>query len=402
MAGATSLVQLILKKWGDDAVGAAKELEEMVGYPESVANRIATGELPMDEASRVARREAQSTPTNLFHGSTHDIKEFSGSGGSLNDWGQGTYLTDSAYDASSNYAGTHGADFQGKARRIAKEMASYTDEPPANFMPKAIKKFKGDSEGVVYPLRALDGGLLKYDGELGGDAWEEIGGIMGKYDIEGDIIPSEHEPQFVGRIIEENADRMTPEEIATLEKYAPQGHSGVVDTTTPQRYSGMGAGNHTVIFPGNENKIRSVNAAFDPQYTGPNIMGNADPRLLAGTAAGTAGLLAAPMLADKDKPLPVPTWGDIGESVMNVLGMPMTGLQGLARGGYGLLTGEDFTEAAAQAGNTMDVGWRDGVLDVSQMNPDKGADQAEAYVTENTGDESLGWMAKMGLLFGGL
>jgi hypothetical protein len=98
----------------------------------------------------------------------------------------------------------------------------------------------------------------------------------------------------------------------------------------------------------------------------------------------------------------VPTWGDIGESVTNVLGMPMTGLQGLARGAYGLLTGEDFTEAAAQGGNTMGVGWKDGLLDMSGMNPDKGADQAEAYVTEKTGDESLGWMARMGLLFGGL
>ena len=29
MAGATSLVQLILKKWGDDAAGAAKELERL-------------------------------------------------------------------------------------------------------------------------------------------------------------------------------------------------------------------------------------------------------------------------------------------------------------------------------------------------------------------------------------
>jgi hypothetical protein len=58
----------------------------------------------------------------------------------------------------------------------------------------------------------------------------------------------------------------------------------------------MGAGHHTIMFPGNENQIRSVNAAFDPQYTGSNMMGNATVPLLAGTAAGTAGLLAAPAL----------------------------------------------------------------------------------------------------------
>ena len=44
MPGATSLVELILKKWGDDIAGAAKELEDTAGFPESVANRIATGE----------------------------------------------------------------------------------------------------------------------------------------------------------------------------------------------------------------------------------------------------------------------------------------------------------------------------------------------------------------------
>ena len=41
MAGATSIVELILKKWGDDIAGAAKELEEKVGFPEvEVANRM--------------------------------------------------------------------------------------------------------------------------------------------------------------------------------------------------------------------------------------------------------------------------------------------------------------------------------------------------------------------------
>ena len=68
MPAATSLIELILKKWGDDIASAAKELEEKVGFPESVANRIATGELPMDEASRVARREAQTRPETYYNG----------------------------------------------------------------------------------------------------------------------------------------------------------------------------------------------------------------------------------------------------------------------------------------------------------------------------------------------
>ena len=54
--GATSLVDLIRKRFGDDVDGATQELVRMGGFPEPVARRIATGELPMDEASRVSRR----------------------------------------------------------------------------------------------------------------------------------------------------------------------------------------------------------------------------------------------------------------------------------------------------------------------------------------------------------
>ena len=73
-----------------------------------------------------------------------------------------------------------------------------------------------------------------------------------------------------------------------------QGGKGVVDTTTPERFDSMEAGNHTIMFPSSENQIRSVNAAFDPEYTGSNIMGNATVPMLATTAGlSGAGLLAA-------------------------------------------------------------------------------------------------------------
>ena len=114
MGAATSLIQLILKKWGDDTAGAAKELEEKVGFLESVANRIATGELPMDLKSVEARRIAQGYGDELYHGSTHDILEFNGRGNPHNDWGEGTYLSDSTHDISRNYSGTQGADFQSR------------------------------------------------------------------------------------------------------------------------------------------------------------------------------------------------------------------------------------------------------------------------------------------------
>ena len=68
-AGATPLVKLIRKQFGDDIDGATQELVRMGGFPESVARRIATGELPMDEASRVARRERVTHPETYYNGS---------------------------------------------------------------------------------------------------------------------------------------------------------------------------------------------------------------------------------------------------------------------------------------------------------------------------------------------
>ena len=120
------------------------------GVPESTAVKIASGELPMDTASRMARASEQGYGPVLYHGSTHDITQFDGlRGGSQNNFGAGSYFTDSPSDASYNYAGTGGADFQAKARRIAKERASYTDELIADVLPQAIEDLKGSNQGVV-------------------------------------------------------------------------------------------------------------------------------------------------------------------------------------------------------------------------------------------------------------
>ena len=330
--GATSLVDLILKKFGNDADGATQELVRIGGYPESVARRIATGELPMDSASVAKRADDQGYGDELYHGSTHDIKEFNtGRSGSYTDWGDGTYLTDSADDASKNYAG-EGSDLTARLYRRAENMwldahdfsnaadgkviggRKFTEDEWRSLDYEGKQKYlrddaraeiKGPHNGAVYPVRVKQDGLLSVTDEFPDEAWEEIGGVMGKYDIAGDIMPSEHQAQFVGRIIEENASRMTPDEIATLEKYAPQGHTGIVDTTTADRYSQMGAGNHTIMLPGSENQIRSVNAAFDPQYKGSNIMGSA-------ALPVAAGLLAAGQSEDSEAGLAAPMVKDSG------------------------------------------------------------------------------------------
>lgn len=60
--------------------------------------------------------------------------------------------------------------------------------------------------------------------------------------------------------------------------------------------------------------------------------------------------------------LPPPTWGDVGESLFSVLGAPMAGLQGLARGAYGLATGEDVVTAGAEAAHMMGSRYEGGLM----------------------------------------
>jgi len=69
------------------------------------------------------------------------------------------------------------------------------------------------------------------------------------------------------------------------------GYKGVVDNTAGEKFVGMGAGGmHTIVFPGNENLIRSINAKFDPaQKDSANILASAPPVLIpAGVGVGAA------------------------------------------------------------------------------------------------------------------
>ena len=102
----------------------------------------------------------------------------------------------------------------------------------------------------------------------------------------------------------------------------------------------------------------------------------------AAAAAGGVAAGGAAGGANADEGLPVPTWGDVGESLFTVLDMPMTGLQGMARGIGGLLSGEDMVTAAAEANHMMGGG------------SEEGWDRAGKKVTEKTGDETLGFYAK--------
>jgi len=205
-AGVLSAGTKAARSIGDEV----KRLVDM-GYPESVAQRIASGELPMDYASIVQRAKEQgygdiTDPANRFyHGTSADIREILNSeSGALG--GEGVYITPSPEKAS-GYA------------QIAERILH-----------------RGTSQNVL-PL---------------------VTNINNPYHFE------DYSNIPIGGINDELLRNLGYDALSVSNKGGP-----VEELKVPS------------------NRVRSVNAAFDPEYVGPNILGNANPMLLAGLAGGS-------------------------------------------------------------------------------------------------------------------
>ena len=112
---------------GEEAREAFNRLVE-AGFPISTAEKIVTGELPMDSASKAARMKEQGYTTPAFTGSTFDIREFKTSGANPeSDFGRGTYATTSPLDATANYAGV-GPDLTQRIELRAERLADFADD----------------------------------------------------------------------------------------------------------------------------------------------------------------------------------------------------------------------------------------------------------------------------------
>ena len=283
MAAATSLIQLILKKWGDDAAGAAKELEEKVGFPESVANRIATGELPMDEASRVARREARYADEGLVHVNRGGIE------------GEGFDNSRLPSDDPDTPFNAHWFTTDPHPSTAFRKQGS---DDPLTYTPVVLEKGRrGDWRDVVkygesmgedagYGTQFREGLLNNGVSDLvvrGGDKIDQSTidalPVDGRLKVDPDNKYGDRRNSLVKNddgslgFYEGSEHILDYDDLADYQRFNPEvSDVAVLDNTI----------------------IRSPNAAFDPEYTGSNIMGGA-----AGTA-GLAGLLAAGQSEDAD------------------------------------------------------------------------------------------------------
>ena len=202
------------------------------GYPESVAKKIASGELPMDDASREARAGLMNmTDDRLYRG--HSANSPPGSRDDM-------FMSDDP-DVAATYA--RGGEVYDES------LDDYVELP-----------------GEVTPLRHNARNLLHADANGHDYTWPvarvpEFGEAVGSDQISGAVKQTSHNSGLQGTRF---ADM--------LDDYEGEAQSNI--------YNILGSRDDVQI-------RRADKAAFDPEYNGPNIMGGA-----AGTA-GLAGLLAA-------------------------------------------------------------------------------------------------------------
>ncbi len=107
--------------------------------------------LPMDEASRMARAKEMGYGVDAYHGSTRDISEFTNKYGNPEGHygGDVHYFTGSADDLAKNYAG-EGPDLTSRIESKMERLADEGIEPSR----KAAKEALGiENKGVSYPVK---------------------------------------------------------------------------------------------------------------------------------------------------------------------------------------------------------------------------------------------------------
>jgi len=153
----------------------------LLSTPINVGTKAAKGLLDMATSSRMARADEQRYNTDVYHGSTHNVKNMDASITNMEgDWGQGIYSSNNIDDVNANYARI-GPDLTSRIERrmdsIDSELDGYEFEDLINSFPEMTKKeakaiaagdseifevFKrriatkeiaGPNDGVVYPLK---------------------------------------------------------------------------------------------------------------------------------------------------------------------------------------------------------------------------------------------------------
>lgn len=251
-----------------------KEVADLIrlGFPESTATKIASGELPMDTASRMQRAEEQGySPDVVYRGIGRDYdpdkaghyQMFTSSSQDAAEYG------DNVIEARLNLGDSIEVDGRGRNFNNI-----YVGDLPSNLFDRL---HGSERESLI----ARTDDLAHAANKAGNDSLI----IKNIYDKADNEIPKRPSPNTDSRMPDIELLRELGIEVDATP--AKSGDS-FVDT---KNYDPVDV---SVVF--DPSRVRSVNAAFDPDYKGANLLG--EYALPAGSTALMASLLAAPEEAE--------------------------------------------------------------------------------------------------------
>lgn len=245
-----------------------------MGYPESVAKRISSGELPMDEASRMSRAREQGFDVDeVFYHGTPAAQSIADEGfdparlGKGNDqMGAGFYFTNNPNQASGYAHGDNAGIIPVYLRTGKSQEIDFGG--PAGFGIEADSDMAFELLKRAPEIRESYGPMSNFfeAGNPSGytdDEIRDVADLLAGSDV--DIIQGDMFPHAADKFLGALTDVTGIDSIVTRADEA-------TDPTV-----------RTVFSP---SQVRSPNAAFDPEYTGRNIMGGV-------SGIGAAGLLSA-------------------------------------------------------------------------------------------------------------
>ena len=206
------------------------------GYPEEVAKRIVSGELPMDEASRMARAQEQGYGDVLYRGHSNQNVPYSD---------QDMWMSSSPDVAQTYNKAVHGIS-----------------------LPNGMTPLRTNAQNLAY---------VRGDGKVHHSVQTNS---IKKPGIRQGIIKGTDD---IAEAVKDSGQYQ-----GTYFKNIKDDFSNSSDTVASDAYNILGSRPDV--------NIRHADAAYDPQYTGSNIMGNATVPMLGVLATGTGAALSAPAL----------------------------------------------------------------------------------------------------------
>lgn len=363
-------------------MGALTSIAELIakGFPEEVAKRIASGELPMDEASRLARRDARYVDEGLVHVNRGGIK-----GGGFDNSRLPVDDPDTPFNA-------HWFTTDPHPSTAFRRQGS---NDPITYTPVLLEKGRrGDWRDVVKFGESPEGMEAGYgtdfrEGLLANGVSDLV--VRGGDKIEQSVIDA----LPVGKKLKVDPDNKYGDRRNSLVKNEDgslgfyEGSEHILDYDDLADYQRFNPEIKDVAVLDNT-IIRSPSAAFDPQYKGSNIMGKATVPGLAATAAGGGAL--ATIAANLQSIVPESTMGALAD-----MGLVDSAI---GAGDTAVRAGQDVINEVALGGTMLKNAIADTDSQPWELDIDPETEQGNAMVGALT--EDFGRLLNYGGAFGNM